>query len=609
MKGRNRVPKISPLTEEQRWDNICEIAANLSNYNGYQLNTFFDKLQSFLKNYPYNEDYYKESIRFMKKVKNKFISHSRYAYDKAQLAFKEYKFLDPQLQEDRIKYKESFYTILLETRKLIGYLKSEEAREDILFDLNRHEQSAELPFLIEPTNRRSSRRVSSIRVGINVNDIEDSEEDDKDLVSVLIEYEIESLIPKLRDLYALDARIWDTIRADKEEYYEWMDDPEVDIQYKAGYVKSLMHWLPFLKLQHDRKPYHILLEWMAGVLADSKDIAERYLVGSNHLSFEQEYGSIREEALVGKYIPEQLWIYLDAEAELMSKMYDRQGNHLFQPLIEAIKEEGLEDQLLNSYTSPPPVSLAEIEDGPYPSEEETYEEWCSKKEIYLSLVPSFHSLYPSSDHIDVSFLSGERNEYFSFLYKLMKHEFMIIRQFFFESSKGFETSPDDKKGLFVERMKQCYLQSYGLFDRVATFIKEYYELEVTRNDEITYKKIWYEQHGIGYENIREPIKQSMKNNPFLQTLYSLSRDLFYEKDNWKKVVEGESNFDFIRNKIAHSFIHIKVHENEPSSPNGKVVSITIKELIDKTEALLIRVRDVLVYLVLFLLAEEKEAAN
>ena len=604
MMGRRRASKISPLTEEQRWDNICKIAANLSNYNGYQLDTFFYSLHSFLKNYPYKEEYYKESIRFMKKVKYKFISHSRYAYDKAQLAFKEYKFLDPKLQEDRIKYKEFFYTILLETRKLIMYLKSKEAREDKSFDLNPPEQSTELLFLKEPTNRWSVGRVSSIRVGITVNDIDDSEEDDKE-VSFLIEDEIKSLKPKLRDLYALDARIWDMIRADKEEYYEWIDDPEMDLQYKAGYVKNMMHWLPYLKLQHDRKTYHIFLEWMAGVLADTKDIVERYLVGSSHLSFEQEYGSIRKEALEGKYIPEQLWIYLDAEAELISKMYDRNGNHLFQPLIEAIKEEGLEDQLINSYTSPPPVSLAEIEDGPYPPEEETYEEWCARKELYLSLVPSFQFRYPNSDHIDVSFLSGERNEYFSFLYKLMKHEFMIIRQFFFECSKGFETSPDDKKGHFVERMKQCYLQSYGLFDRVATFIKEYYELEVTRNDEITYKKIWYQQHGTGYENIREPLKQSMNHNPFLQTLYSLSRDLFYEKDNWKELVEDESNFDFIRNKIAHSFIHIKVHENESSYPNGKVVSITIEELIVKTEALLIRVRDVLVYLVLFLLTEEK----
>jgi hypothetical protein len=598
---RRPTTQLSPFTDEQRWDNICEIAVNLSNYNGYQLDTFFDRLQSFLKQYPYKEEYYKQSICFMKKVKNKFIKHSRYSYERTQLAFKEYKFRDPKLQEDHIKYKDFFYTILLETRKLMRYLKSEGARNDNSFYLDQPKQSSKLPFLKEPTIVKNA--------GVIFKNFYDTEEDDKDSVSILIEDEIENLKPKLRDLYALDARIWDMIRADKEEYYEWIDDPEMDIHFKAGYVRTMMHWLPYLKIQHDRKPYRIFLEWMAGVLADSKDIAERYLVGSSHLSFEQEYGSIMKEAIEGKYFPEQMWIYWEAEDELMSKMYDSHGNHLFQPLIDAIKEEGLEEELLNSYTSPPPISFEEIEEGPYPPGEETYEEWCARKELYLSLVPSFQSRYPSSDHIDVSFLLGDRNEYFGFLYRLMKHEFMIIRQFFFESSKGFNTSPDDNKGLFVERMKQCYLQSYGLFDRVATFIKEYYELEVTRNDEITYKKIWYHQHGTGYENIREPIKLSMNKNPFLNTLYSLSRDLFYEKDNWNELVEDESKFDVIRNKIAHSFIHIKVHENEQSSPTGKVLSISIKELIDKTEALLIRVRDVLVYLVLFLLAEEKEASN
>ncbi len=51
----------------------------------------------------------------------------------------------------------------------------------------------------------------------------------------------------------------------------------------------------------------------------------------------------------------------------------------------------------------------------YPNDDdETYEDWCKRKELYLSLVPAFLSVHPKSDNIDVSFLPSERNEYFAF---------------------------------------------------------------------------------------------------------------------------------------------------------------------------------------------------
>ncbi|WP_240421197.1 LA2681 family HEPN domain-containing protein [Paenibacillus periandrae] len=72
----------------------------------------------------------------------------------------------------------------------------------------------------------------------------------------------------------------------------------------------------------------------------------------------------------------------------------------------------------------------------------------------------------------------------------MKQEFIIIRQFFFETSNALNKSQTKNRKFFVERTKQCYLQSYGLFDRVATFLKEYFELKLPKK--VTESNVsWY----------------------------------------------------------------------------------------------------------------------
>ncbi|WP_078427807.1 LA2681 family HEPN domain-containing protein [Alkalihalobacterium alkalinitrilicum] len=576
-----------PWTEENRWNNLCEIGEHLEEYNDYQLASFFKGLQSFLNEFPYQVKYYEKSLHLLKRVKNRFQKYSRLNYASIQLSLKEYKWKDPEIKKNNNLNRDQYYEILLESRKLLRYLESEEIRHDQEFHPVPKEEKKELPF-ITPQHVLKS-------VGVVYRATPNFEQE--------IQPEIIAVKMKLKTLYQYDSRIWDMIRIEKELFDYGVQSPDDYIYFNVELVKNFWNWIPFITLQADRTPYHIMLKWMAGIINSSKQVAEKYLVGSTHLSLEQEYGSILEDAKIGIATPEGLWFYSQAEAQLESVMYNSDGTHLFQVVIQAIKEEGLEELL--TYTPPPAVTLEDIEEGPYPvDKEETYEQWCRRKELYLSLVPSFLS-GNSKDDIHVSFLAGERNEYFAFLFELMKQEFVITRQFFFETLKGYETSTNNKKKFYIERTKQCYLQSYGLFDRVATFIKEYFDLTLPKK--VTYHGIWHENDDPKYENTRKSFRESMNYNPFLQTLYSLSRDIFYEKEK-SHLAEEYSDLAKIRNLIAHSFIYIKVENDGSSEPHNKIETITIEDLLKKTEALLTRVRDVLVYLVLFLLAEEKVKA-
>jgi hypothetical protein len=186
----------------------------------------------------------------------------------------------------------------------------------------------------------------------------------------------------------------------------------------------------------------------------------------------------------------------------------------------------------------------------------------------------------------------------------MKQEFTIIRYFFYETTKGYAKVRGEERTYYVERVKQCYLQVYSLFDRVANFLNEYMQLDIHL---VSYRKIWHEKRA-QWVDIRKELKEPMEENPFLKPLYSLSRDLFYEKDDWQNELGSESSdLPKIRNLLAHSFILVTEEKDNNLSLtfNGKVESISIDELINKTDTLITRVRDVLVYLVLFLLAEEQ----
>lgn len=564
------------LTEEECWHALCERGIHLKDCVERELGSFCIELQLFLADHPYKAEYYETSKQHLKRMKTRLVKYSRFLYSSMQLALKEYQWKNPDISSVHNKNREHYYQILLETRKILRYLESKEAQNDKYF-LHVSKGPEKLPQIFRSSPEQE------------------------------VENQIINLKYKLKDLYQLDYRIWEMLRIEKELAQYEAGDPESQISFNVTMTENFSLWLPYVILQNDRTPYHLLLKWMAGIMNSSKQLAERYLVGSNHLSIKQEFGYINETEWEKFVDLGQLWRIYEAEDRLEESMRYKNGQYLFQKLIEMIQAEGLEDTLL-TYVPPEPASLAELEQGPpFPDdEEETYEEWCARNELYLSLVPAFLSSDPGTDDINVSFLAGERNEYFAFLYQLMRQEFVITRRFFYETSIGFANSLTENKKIYVERVKQCYLQSYGLFDRVATFIKDYYDLKLPKK--VTYHGIWHEQDDPKYENTRERLKQSMNQNPFLQTLYSLSRDIFYEQET-TQLEEEYSELARIRNLIAHSFINIIVDDEVPAQFHKKVMTITIEDLMKKTEALLTRVRDVLVYLVLFLLAEEKAAGE
>lgn len=255
--------------------------------------------------------------------------------------------------------------------------------------------------------------------------------------------------------------------------------------------------------------------------------------------------------------------------------------------------------------------------------EVNYRKWCLKNCLFLN--PLNEIGVKSAFAHDILNLPPMDTKGLDFpiyhaLFNELKMEYAYARYLMFESIKTennfvnrelhlINTLDYPEYGIDIQNTKTCFRLCYSIFDKVAFFIKEYLQLNVNKEFDVSFRKIWYEN--IKNKQLRPEFMD--RANWALRGLFWLSKDL-YEDNFYNMITEPEAELvRDIRNHIEHKYLRVLwfVNENDMGiieSPQPRLdkafFNISREELNRKTLRILNLAREAILYLVFAIHIEE-----
>ena len=109
----------------------------------------------------------------------------------------------------------------------------------------------------------------------------------------------------------------------------------------------------------------------------------------------------------------------------------------------------------------------------------------------------------------------------------------------------------------VEKLKAAFRIAYSVFDKIAFFLNEYFELGMSPGD-VSFRRIWYVK-GDKNKGLR-PDVQAMSNWP-LKALFWVGKDLSENRPEFTEAMHPDSRLlASIRNHLEHKYL--KLHEDD-----------------------------------------------
>jgi hypothetical protein len=244
--------------------------------------------------------------------------------------------------------------------------------------------------------------------------------------------------------------------------------------------------------------------------------------------------------------------------------------------------------------------------------ENEYRKWCLSNKLFLNSLNDLGN-YDISTHdpLNLPNFTAKIEEGFPKIvtnFNQIKQEYIFYRHLLFEGLHGKtpkyydkETSITDDYDYYlyninIEKIKMAFRGFYSIFDKIANFLNEYFNLGIDEN-RVDFRKIWLDKNSLVVFNKTE--------NLALRGLYLISKDLFVvtkNDDNSKKFIEvlepEAQKINAIRNHLEHKFISIKLFNSEflNIEDRKRNFSISQDELEVKTIHLAKLVREALIYL-------------
>lgn len=190
----------------------------------------------------------------------------------------------------------------------------------------------------------------------------------------------------------------------------------------------------------------------------------------------------------------------------------------------------------------------------------------------------------------------------------MKQEYITYRYLFYEgiqekTNKFYDSNTaltdDYDYNLYdinTEKIKLAFRGFYSIFDKIAYFLNEYFELP--HGERVDFRTVW--KNSNNHKELNP--KFDGLSNLALRGLYFINKDLFTPWDNksFITVVEPEAvEINDIRNHLEHKFISIKILDMSQYSTlddREKIKYITQDDLGNKTLHLARLVREAIIYL-------------
>lgn len=300
--------------------------------------------------------------------------------------------------------------------------------------------------------------------------------------------------------------------------------------------------------------------------------------------------------------------------------------------------EGLIERLKKSYPLEfleEPYEFDEYSLGD--SEEEiNYRNWCLENILFLNtLNDAFPYSVSASDilHLPDIVTKVDEGPKYHGLFNQIKQEYVSARFMVYDALSSKEAHFSDKDvhlvntldyptyGISIEKIKYSYRSLYSLFDRIAFFINEYFEVGVKDRD-VSYRSIWQGKINRKKDpyNFKVNLKSKMtdeKNfNLPLVGLYWLCKDIGKQKVAHHYIEPEIEHISKIRHHLEHRYL--KVHDSlfypmtrdsQRTREDPLAYSITVDEFKDAVMKLLNYVREGIILLTMAVHLEEQVKRN
>ena len=201
------------------------------------------------------------------------------------------------------------------------------------------------------------------------------------------------------------------------------------------------------------------------------------------------------------------------------------------------------------------------------------------------------------------------------MFNLIIQEYVSARYLFYDGIKERNKAQiSDKDVLQIEvRMnvnshadfciRTAFKAIYSLFDRVAYFINDYFDLGIKPED-ISFRSIWktkkYNSNGEIIYEYKNTMDAICKNNFMINAIYWLSKDIFQKGEVTTKPKSEKLNI--LRNRLEHRYVASTLDEEEKS--NKKTLYVSTIKLYEYTLDMLMLAREMIIYLSLGIHIEE-----
>ncbi|WKK77735.2 LA2681 family HEPN domain-containing protein [Marivirga salinae] len=254
------------------------------------------------------------------------------------------------------------------------------------------------------------------------------------------------------------------------------------------------------------------------------------------------------------------------------------------------------------------------------NEEELYRIWCLENVLFLNPLNDLgtfkianHDPFALPNMVITSEKAGSYHSFFN----QIKQEYITARLFLFRGSNDDSEHYADRgvlrydmldssiNSIQTEQIKTAFRIAYSLFDKISYFLNSYLDLDI-KEHKVNFRTIWFDKKG----NLREDFIK--KRNLMFRALYWISKDLFYNDDQYESVLEPDaSEIVKMRNYIEHkSFKVYKKAFQKETAPDMFLdkmsYSVSLEELYMKTLKVIKTAREAIMYLSLGIQWEERE---
>jgi len=254
--------------------------------------------------------------------------------------------------------------------------------------------------------------------------------------------------------------------------------------------------------------------------------------------------------------------------------------------------------------------------------EKRYREWCVENSLFLNplsdipykalefafdglLLPPILTPVESGVPIVIGMYNQLKQEYVSARYAFYESLDFRSRPHFSDKRTSIaETLEYAQFSLRIEKLKSAYKTLFGILDKIAFFLNEYFELGIKDRD-VNFKTIWQSEI-IGKNGYKFKNTLNYSGNFALRGLYWIQQE--FEKTTGRFASQQYVRLKKIRNSLEHRYTIVTMFTKNPDEiPKNKTATyISETELYNLTFDLLKIFREAIIYLTLSVTINEAE---